>query len=52
MPKIAEIVGVDWQADGGCRIQNLREAGKVKLVKTETKCKKTGASTELFTFTA
>ncbi len=37
--RIVEIVGVDRQADGGTHVRNLREIGKVELVKTENKRK-------------
>jgi misacylated tRNA(Ala) deacylase len=37
--RIVEIVGVDRQADGGTHVKNLREIGKIKLVKTENKGK-------------
>lgn len=37
--RIVEIVGVDKQADGGTHVRNLREIGKVELVKTENKGK-------------
>jgi len=37
--RIVEIVGVDRQADGGTHVRNLREVGKVELVKTENKGK-------------
>jgi Ser-tRNA(Ala) deacylase AlaX len=37
--RIVEIVGVDRQADGGTHVRNLREIGKVELVKTENKGK-------------
>jgi misacylated tRNA(Ala) deacylase len=37
--RIVEIVGVDKQADGGTHVKNLREIGKVELVKTENKGK-------------
>jgi misacylated tRNA(Ala) deacylase len=37
--RIVEIVGVDIQADGGTHVRNLREIGKVELVKTENKGK-------------
>ncbi len=37
--RIVEIVGVDKQADGGTHVRNLREVGKVELVKTENKGK-------------
>jgi len=30
---------VDRQADGGMHVRNLREIGKIKLVKTENKGK-------------
>jgi len=32
-------VGLDRQADGGTHVRNLREVGKVVLVKTENKGK-------------
>ena len=35
--RIVEIVGFDRQADGGTHVRNLREVGKVELVKTENK---------------
>lgn len=35
--RIVEIVGVDKQADGGTHVRNLREIGKVELIKTENK---------------
>jgi len=35
--RIVEIVGVDKQADGGTHVKNLKEVGKVELVKTENK---------------
>lgn len=37
--RIVEIVGVDKQADGGTHVRNLREVGKVELLKTENKGK-------------
>jgi misacylated tRNA(Ala) deacylase len=37
--RIVEIVGVDRMADGGTHVRNLREVGKVELVKTENKGK-------------
>lgn len=37
--RIVEIVGIDRQADGGTHVRNLREIGKVELVKTENKGK-------------
>jgi len=37
--RIVEIVGLDKQADGGTHVRNLREIGKVELVKTENKGK-------------
>jgi misacylated tRNA(Ala) deacylase len=37
--RIVEIVGLDRQADGGTHVKNLREVGKVMLVKTENKGK-------------
>ncbi len=37
--RIVEIVGVDRQADGGTHVKNLREIGKVELIKTENKGK-------------
>ena len=37
--RIVEIVGVDRQADGGTHVKNLKEIGKVALVKTENKGK-------------
>lgn len=39
MLRIVEIVGLDKQADGGTHVRNLREVGKVELVKTENKGK-------------
>ena len=37
--RIVEIVGVDRQADGGTHVRNLREIGKIELIKTENKGK-------------
>jgi Ser-tRNA(Ala) deacylase AlaX len=37
--RIVEIFGVDKQADGGTHVKNLREVGKVELIKTENKGK-------------
>ena len=37
--RIVEIVGVDRQADGGTHVRNLREIGRVELIKTENKGK-------------
>jgi misacylated tRNA(Ala) deacylase len=37
--RIVEIVDVDKQADGGTHVRNLKEVGKVELVKTENKGK-------------
>ncbi len=37
--RIVEIVGVDLQADGGTHVRNLKEVGKVELLKTENKGK-------------
>jgi Ser-tRNA(Ala) deacylase AlaX len=37
--RIVEIVGVDRQADGGTHVRNLKEVGKVELIKTENKGK-------------
>ncbi len=35
--RIVEIQGVDKQADGGTHVKNLKEVGKLKLIKTENK---------------
>ncbi len=37
--RIVEIVGVDKQADGGTHVKNLREVGRIKLLKTQNKGK-------------
>jgi misacylated tRNA(Ala) deacylase len=37
--RIVDIVGVDREADGGTHVRNLREVGKVELVRTENKGK-------------
>jgi misacylated tRNA(Ala) deacylase len=37
--RIVEIVGVDREADGGTHVKNLKEIGKVELVRTENKGK-------------
>jgi misacylated tRNA(Ala) deacylase len=37
--RIVEVEGVDRQADGGTHVRNLREVGKIELVKTENKGK-------------
>ena len=37
--RIVEIVGVDKQADGGTHVKNLKEVGRIKLLKTENKGK-------------
>jgi misacylated tRNA(Ala) deacylase len=37
--RIVEIVGVDRQADGGTHVRNLKEVGKVELLRTENKGK-------------
>ena len=37
--RVVEIVGVDKQADGGTHVRNLKEVGKIKLLKTENKGK-------------
>lgn len=37
--RIVEIVGVDKQADGGTHVKNLREIGKIRLLKTQNKGK-------------
>ncbi|HUK85889.1 MAG TPA: alanyl-tRNA editing protein AlaXM [Candidatus Acidoferrum sp.] len=39
MLRVVEIVGLDRQADGGTHVRNLKEVGKMKLVKTENKGK-------------
>lgn len=37
--RIVEIVGVDKQADGGTHVRNLREVGRIRLLKLESKGK-------------
>jgi Ser-tRNA(Ala) deacylase AlaX len=37
--RIVEIVGLDKQADGGTHVKNLKEVGKIALLKTENKGK-------------
>ena len=37
--RIVEITGVDKQADGGTHVRNLKEIGKIELIKTENKGK-------------
>jgi misacylated tRNA(Ala) deacylase len=37
--RIVEIVGVDKQADGGTHVRNLKEVGRIELLKTENKGK-------------
>ncbi len=37
--RIVEIVDLDKQADGGTHVRNLKEVGKVELIKTENKGK-------------
>jgi misacylated tRNA(Ala) deacylase len=37
--RIVEIVGVDKQADGGTHVHNLREVGRIELIKAENKGK-------------
>ena len=39
MLRIVEIEGLDKQADGGTHVRNLKEVGKVELIKTENKGK-------------
>jgi misacylated tRNA(Ala) deacylase len=39
--RIVEIEGIDRQADGGTHVRNLKEVGKVELIKTENKGKNT-----------
>ncbi len=39
MLRIVEIEGLDKQADGGTHVRNLKEIGKVELIKTENKGK-------------
>jgi len=43
--RIVEIVGENRQADGGTRVRDLREVGKVELSKLITRAKTTDAST-------
>jgi len=38
--RIVEIVGVDKQADGGTHVKNLREIGRIRLLKIESKGKR------------
>jgi Ser-tRNA(Ala) deacylase AlaX len=37
--RIVEVVEVDKQADGGTHVKNLREIGKIRLLKTQNKGK-------------
>ncbi|TRO47225.1 alanyl-tRNA editing protein, partial [Candidatus Bathyarchaeota archaeon] len=37
--RIVEIEGLDKQADGGTHVKNLKEIGKITLIKTENKGK-------------
>ena len=37
--RIVEIIGIDKQADGGTHVKNLKEIGKLKLIKTKNKGK-------------
>jgi Ser-tRNA(Ala) deacylase AlaX len=37
--RIVEIVGIDKQCDGGTHVKNLKEVGKIELLKTENKGK-------------
>jgi len=37
--RIVEIVGVDKQADGGTHVRNLREVGRIMVLRTESKGK-------------
>ena len=37
--RTVEIVGIDKQADGGCHVSNIKEIGKIELVKVENKGK-------------
>jgi misacylated tRNA(Ala) deacylase len=37
--RIVEIVGVDRQADGGTHVRNLKEVGKIELIRGENKGK-------------
>lgn len=37
--RIVEIVGVDKQADGGTHVKNLKEVGRIELLKTQNKGK-------------
>ncbi len=37
--RIVEIVGFDKQAAGGTHVKNLKEVGKIELIKTENKGK-------------
>jgi misacylated tRNA(Ala) deacylase len=37
--RIVEIVGIDMQADGGTHVKNLKEVGKIELIRTENKGK-------------
>ena len=37
--RIVEIIGIDKQADGGTHVKNLKEIGKLELIKTENKGK-------------
>lgn len=37
--RIVEIEGVDKQADGGCHVKNLKEIGKIDILKAENKGK-------------
>lgn len=37
--RIVEIVGLDKQADGGTHVRNLREVGKIRLIRIENKGK-------------
>ena len=39
MLRTVEIVGIDRQADGGCHVKNIKEIGKIELVKLENKGK-------------
>jgi misacylated tRNA(Ala) deacylase len=37
--RIVEIEGIDTQADGGCHVNELREIGKIEIIKVENKGK-------------
>ena len=37
--RVVEVVGIDRQADGGTHVKNLKEVGRINVLKTENKGK-------------